>query len=363
MQIYLGITGIIVLLGMVLKKIKNGEILYLAAAFSILIFFMGFRGEQVGVDTAVSNDFYIRIAEAQSPDRYMNIINAAPAYSLYNKALSLFYAEPWILNLANAVIINTCFAYFIYKYSRNVFFSVFCYITMYFYLFAFNGTRQILASAISLLAFCLMDRGKWKRGWILYFCALGTHMTCIVFLPVFLLCSKKLKPGMYQLLAVWCIAGGLIIWCLYPFTYEAVLNFFPAYQKYIVWLQDGRFQAQGRNILVTLFYAAFLVCFIAVRWKKKGMDINLYKKEWNIIIPALIGIVIGILFYKNSLISGRVILYYTCFMVVLLPNFIECFSRGRMVIYMLTGGCLLFLLYYQLHINYAGVVPYNFYWN
>lgn len=105
------------------------------------------------------------------------------------------------------------------------------------------------------------------------------------------------------------------------------------------------------------------MCFIAVRWKKKGMDINLYKKEWNIIIPALIGIVIGILFYKNSLISGRVILYYTCFMVVLLPNFIECFSRGRMVIYMLTGGCLLFLLYYQLHINYAGVVPYNFYWN
>ncbi len=357
MQIYLGIAVTVIALDGLAKRKK---FLYLAIIFLLLNIVMGFRGENVGVDTAVSNDFFVRIAEATAPEQYMNIINAAPIYSLYNKALSVLGKSPWILNLSNAVIINTCFLYFIYKYSKNIAFSVYCYVTMYFYLFAFNGTRQMLASAICILAFCLIDENKNKKAYILYLMALGVHITCIVFLPTFFLCSTKWKLGIHQILTLCCIIGGVFIWCLYPVTYKTVLNFFPSYQKYVIWLRDGRFEAQGRNILVTIFYAAFLVCFVAVRWKRKNLNILQYKEEWNLIIPASIGIIIGILFYKNSLISGRMILYYTCFMIILIPNFIECFSKGRAVIYIFTGSCLFFLLYYQLHINYAGVMPYHF---
>lgn len=365
MLFYFSITTFSVLLGCFFPNAKTNKlhkILYLLTVFSVLIIFMGLRGRSVGVDTAVSNDFYTRIAQENEFSVYMNIVNAAPVYSFYNKILSFFSSNPVFLNLVNAVIINACFAYFIYKYSENTVFSVYCYITMYFYLFSFNGTRQSLAGSLCLLAFCLLKNKKPVLSLLTFVAAFGMHMTCIVFFPMYILCSDRLKISTYQLILLSIGVGCIILRFTYKPFLSMVFRIMPAYQKYGNWLEDGRFQAQGRNILVTVFYTIFIILFIAMIWKQRNSTTAKQKQYWQLIIPAVFGLMLGLVFYKNALISGRVILYFTCFMIVVLPNFIEQFARGKILPYTVIGFCLMFLLYYQLRINYAGIMPYMFFW-
>lgn len=365
MLIYLGITLFTLVYSLFFPNIRSNKKqnkIYLFTICSILVIFMGLRGENVGIDTRVSNDFYIRIANEHSFSSYINIINSAPIYSLFNKLLSFFCEEPWFLNIANAIIINSCFFYFIYQYSEYSVYSVYCYITMYFYLFSFNGTRQMIASALSILSFCFFDKHKRILALMVFILALGTHVTSFVFIPIFFLCNKKLKSSFYQFLLILLLISGVLFKIFYKYILIFIFKILPQYQKYGAWLQDGRFQAQGRNILVTIFYAIFLTLFIIIIYKYQIIHNNYCKIQWRLILPAAFGLILGSVFYKNALISGRVILYYTCFLVVIFPNFIEKFSRGKILLYWINGSCLLFLLYYQLHINYAGVVPYSFFW-
>ena len=365
MLFYFSITFFTLLSGCFFPNMKTNKIhktLYLFIVFSVLIIFMGLRGKNVGVDTSISNDFYTRIAYESSFSIYMNIVNAAPVYSFYNKILSFISFNPICLNLANAIIINTCFAYFIYQHSENPLFSVYCYITMYFYLFSYNGTRQSLAGALCLLAFCLLKKGRPVLPLMIFLAALGVHMTCIIFFPMYILCSNRLKISTYQLILLIIGIGCIILRFSYKPFLSLVFRIMPSYQKYGQWLEDGRFQAQGRNVLVTIFYIVFVILYITILWKQRNSIVSKRKEEWQLILPAVFGLMLGLVFYRNALISGRVILYFTCFMIVVLPNFIEHFSRGKFLSYSIIGFCLLFLLYYQLHINYAGVMPYKFFW-
>lgn len=341
---------------------KKQKKLYLIFVFALLAFLMGVRGETVGIDTKISNEFFYRISEEKSLSVYLNIINAAPIYSIYNKLLSLLCSEAWLLNTINAILINGCFAYFIYRYSDNAVFSVFCYITMYFYMFAFNGTRQMLANAICILAFCFLNDGRKLISVILVIMALGTHATCIVFLPMFLLCIRKIKTSIYKLLLIVLVLGCIFIKIFYKYILHLIFYILPAYKKYGEWLEDGRFQAQGRNVLFTLFCMCFLLLFVAIIWKHRDFRGNQCVTYWRLILPPAFGLMLGLIFYKNALISGRIILYYTCFMIVVFPNFIERFSKGKLLPYTVIGMCLLCLLFFQLQINYAGVVPYRTVW-
>lgn len=365
MQIYFAITLFVVLLGVFFPHIKESEKekkIYLLMVTVILSALMGLRNETVGVDTAVSNEFYIRIAQETSFSRYINIINSAPVYSLYNKFLSLLCPKVWFLNIVNALIINACFAYFIYQYSENAVFSIYCYISMYFYLFAFNGTRQSLASALCVLSFCLHSKGKPLKASFLFLSAIGTHLTCIVFFPVFIICNEEKKQRLSHLKLCILAVASLFLKYAYQNILQLFFKIMPSYAKYGEWLEDGRFRAQGRNILVSIFYMFFLMLFISAIWSRHA-NINKTKTYWCLILPSFIGISMGLLFFKNALISGRVILYFTCFMIVIFPNLVEQFNnRAKFLIYSAIGFCLLFLLYYQLHINYAGVVPYQFFW-
>ena len=363
MLFYILLSFVCLLPGILFPSYKNSshqKRQYLFLNCILLTVVMGLRGRTVGIDTAVSNDFYIRIAQENDFSVYMNIVNAAPVYSLYNKGLSLLSSNPYFLNIANAFIINVCFMYFIYQYSDNVIFSVYCYMTMYFYFFSFNGTRQMLACAICLLAFVLYQKRHFFRAIITFICAIGIHTTCIVFLPVFLLSYPQYKTCVYKMFFLLIIAGGAIFQVASKVIFFLVFHFLPAYQKYEVWLNAGRFQAQGRNVLVTIFYTIFVLMFLVIVWKYKVKKNYIVRRDWILLLPAMCGLVLGILFYKNALISGRVILYFTAFMTVVLPNFIEKFYNGKILLYLSIGACLLFLLYYQLNINYAGIIPYHF---
>ena len=121
---------------------KKAKKVYLIAVFVLLTLVMAFRSQQVGVDAAAYCSYYMRIGIS---DQFMNIVNAAPLYSIYNRLLYYLFPYEQAILVFNAIIVNSCFGYFIYKRSEHPVFSSICYLLLYTYMNTFNGTRQYIA--------------------------------------------------------------------------------------------------------------------------------------------------------------------------------------------------------------------------
>ena len=109
---------------------KKAKKVYLIAVFVLLTLVMAFRSQQVG-DAAAYCSYYMRIGIS---DQFMNIVNAAPLYSIYNRLLYYLFPYEQAILVFNAIIVNSCFGYFIYKRSEHpVFFQRLLSLAVYLY--------------------------------------------------------------------------------------------------------------------------------------------------------------------------------------------------------------------------------------
>ena len=72
-------------------------------------------------------------------------------YSIYNRLLYYLFPYEQAILVFNAIIVNSCFGYFIYKRSEHPVFSSVCYLLLYTYMNTFNGTRQYIACGLFLV--------------------------------------------------------------------------------------------------------------------------------------------------------------------------------------------------------------------
>ncbi len=362
MAIYFIVPAIIVILGIPCLKSSSSDKLkkrYLFAAFTLLFLVMAFRGESVGIDNANYSLKYILIGNSRD---FMDIISSAPVYNLYNKLLYLIFPYRQAIVIANALIICVCTAVFIYHFSDNVVFSTLCYILMYFYLRSFNISRQYLSCALMLVAVCKVDDKKIMPAIILSLLATGIHNLAIVFFPFLFLVNMKIKKEKILFISLGCIVFSLAFSYVFPIVVNSFAKVFTRYQVY---LGSGRHiftdTGQGRNILLTIFYAAFLVLDILFIFINDSSVMSTKKKLIKILVISMIGIVLGLAAAQNLAVA-RMRIYFSIYVICLLPNTIELFNKYKMPVYILCALILLIPFYIQLSDNISGVVPYKFFW-
>ena len=159
---------------------KKAKKVYLIAVFVLLTLVMAFRSQQVGVDAAAYCSYYMRIGIS---DQFMNIVNAAPLYSIYNRLLYYLFPYEQAILVFNAIIVNSCFGYFIYKRAEHPVFSSVCYLLLYTYMNTFNGTRQYIACGLFLVGIIFLQEKKTVRAVLWMIAALGVHQMVFVMLP------------------------------------------------------------------------------------------------------------------------------------------------------------------------------------
>lgn len=335
----------------------------LTLMFFVLIFFAAFRAYSVGTDAANYSSYYLRIGTS---DDIFSIITSAPVYSIYNKLLYMIFPYRQAILISNSIIILVGIAYFIYNYSEDVCFSTILYIVSYSYCFSFNGMRQCIAMSMVLVALCWSEKKYKFRSIILLLLAIGIHNTAIFGLLSIPFVRKRMDAKTTRYIFVGSIIGMIILKYGYDFIINLFINIFPRYAMYINRVTYSAYaESQGRNIIVTLFYFAFVILvFILQRWQFKGFEITAEKRnEINkLLIPCIFSTVSGIIWADNFTL-GRIREYYTIFFICMIPNLSTVFRRYKIIYKVAVVLVLLIPFYIQLRENKSDVIPYIFFWN
>lgn len=153
----------------------------LILSFIILFILLGFKDLTVGTDSMV----YANMFEEFKTGIFINSVE--PAWMLFNKIVSFcggdFYTIIWI----SAIFILFPIYLGISKYSPYPLFSIFIYITFYYYFYGFNITRQCIAQSFIFLSFCYLsfERNIFKQNKIVYLyfvLAVLFHYTALIYI-------------------------------------------------------------------------------------------------------------------------------------------------------------------------------------
>lgn len=332
---------------------------YLWISFTCLFFIMGLRAPSVGTDNLNYSLQFLIMGKSKD---FLNIIPSAPVYTIYNKLLFMIFPFRQAIIILNSLIICVCTALFIYHFSDNVVFSTFCYVALYFYFSSFNITRQYVAVSIILVAACAVD--DKKIYWAIVLCALATgiHNLAIVFCPFLFLLKSKINKTTILTIGLGCIIFAIVFSSLFDPVVNMFAKVFPRYSMY---LEGGRHRvtdtSQGRNILLTLFYFAFIIFDFFYILVKPSKTTENYEHMKKILMISLIGATLGLVAANNLAIS-RVRTFFEIFMICLIPNTIKLFGRYKNIFYILCVLILMVPLTVRLSDNLSGVVPYKFFW-
>lgn len=167
----------------------------------ILIFgsFIAFRAESVGTDTRHYNQLFRNIADAEHIWNFYEFWKY-PVYSIIGRLLSYVSADPQIMVIFTGFFIVTANAVFIYRMSEDVVLSLYLYVALDLYMFAFNITRQNFAMAVILLAYLCFESGRPKLGIVLILLAMGCHSLGILgfaMVPLFMIKNQKRMRQIY----------------------------------------------------------------------------------------------------------------------------------------------------------------------
>lgn len=177
---------------------------------AVLIPFMAGRADSVGTDTRMYHGFFRRV-ETESLVQTLADIPQEFGY-----VTLMYVVRQWTEDYR--VLLTVCGVLTIYpvllairRASSMPVFSLFLYVSLSYYLFAFNGVRQAVALSLVLLAETYRD--SHRVVWILlYVAALGFHISVVVVFVVMLLARRqRTRPLPFLVATVGVSAMGAMI--------------------------------------------------------------------------------------------------------------------------------------------------------
>ncbi len=323
----------------------------------ILIFgsFMAFRAESVGTDTRHYNQLFRNIANVEHVWNFYEFWKY-PVYSVIGRLLSFVSKDPQIMVAFTGFFIVGANAFFIYRMSRDVMLSLYLYVVLDLYMFAFNITRQNFAMAVILLAYLRFEDSRPKQGIALIFLAMGCHSLGILgfaMVPLFVIKNQKKMRQIYLCGSFLFAAVGIRlatlfvrIFSFYTLSSSSGFSFFEA-------------DSSGNRM-----YTAFLILAI------EGVGLYLFRvHEWSeedrLKFSRLASIsniaLFSMIFMRHYYAFARAERFFLQFVVVLIPLILSNVHKKnnyRIIKYMLAA--VLFLPYVTKLYHY---LPYANFWN
>lgn len=347
------------------KREIDGDLCYLLFVFIPIGFIMAMRAPSVGTDTQTYYNIFSRIRNAGNLIEAFSVSTvSAPIYVTYVYLVSKIFKDAQVITAMNSAIIIIGMCAYIYKTSKNVMFSSFLFLGLTLSLESMNGARQFMAIVLVLNAFLYFKESvKSKKGWFLFFIALGIHNTAVIFLVAIagIILAKKAKT--LHSIFLTSLVGSIIFGSAFYLLITTFLKYFPHYRMYT----DGSNPASilnnsggGRIVILYLALLAVLVVYYFYTSRLKGgTSVNQFVE-----IPvAIFCVVTGIMFCRNNL-YNRILWYFLSMFVSFIPNTYANYTYNiRRTMYVMT-----FLglgSYYLMHLmeNKGGIVPYAFFWS
>lgn len=350
MYIYWLILISIVILYFVFNK---NNTMFIISSFFILASIGSFRSSDVGADTRLYEFLFLNPSITE---------NKNPVYSMYSVLLSNISDVPHTITASNSILICLLFGIFIYRLhfeTKYTLYSIFLFITMFFFGNSLCTSRQYIAMGIVVNAVIFLFEKKVFKYLILSMLAIGVHSTAIVSLvALFLYFLKQNKKTVYILI----FCSALII-VFYNKIIEIFTSIFTDYDMY----SNGNNMLQitttgaGASLIYNIFIFIIFIFFIFTIFKYK---INLNKMEFNFICLFGVYAVLDLVF-TNVVFLQRIFMYFSIFGTAVIPMYfqkIEHISEKNTFKLLNTTFIIFMIIYYyiQLSHDYIGIVPYIF---
>lgn len=226
------------------------------ASGGILVLLAGLRFRYVGTDT---NNYIYAFEKLQysGANFLTNTTSHEAGYILLQNITMLFSREYWALLTAIALVGVSFYFYTIKRLSPNIIVSVFLYITLASYLFAFNGARQGLAASVFGVALIYLIEKKLVKFVIWVLIASLFHRTVLVMLPFYFLLRFRFS------------VKNTLIFSTVSFLSVSYLSFFLTFlegdiaNRYAAY--EGRGALGGENLALYFISLSFLF----VLWRKE----------------------------------------------------------------------------------------------
>lgn len=324
-----------------------GKLVYVVFCGILLVMIAGLRSVKVGSDTAM----------------YKTLFDYMGSFSSFSDALQsrrlggveIGYA--FLEYIFSHTTTFQCFLFFtagvsifpvlvvIYKYSENIWFSLFFYIAFGYFSFAMNGIRQAIAIGICMIALIAALDHKIVPFLTLVCIAFLFHRTAILFLPVYWLDRITLSKKT-------------------AYIYIAILGFLFVSRKYI-FLFLNLFSRESFSLAddsggIRMFLFMLFILILLWVYKDRFIIANKTNKAFFILYS------ISVLMWPVASLNGelfRMYYYYHIFIMMVLPSMIVHADKYARLIFgmiFVTISCY-YLQSYIINgqLRYA---PYYFYW-
>jgi hypothetical protein len=364
------------------KITKRKRILYLVIVFGYLTMIAGLRGATVGTDTSVYIGYY-EIINSFGITQFMAMKGGEYGYVILCAILSAFKCSPQVALFVCALIINTSFAVFIYKYASNICIGSFLYVYCIYYA-TLNTLRMSVAVAILIWIIPYILSKKPVKALLVLLLAALFHSSAILFLPLLLFSFKNIILTRKRIILFTFISISCAI------AWSPILNLvgaiFPKYAKYIGSIAEYENEFSLKRITFYLVFAIVaLICML--RMKKRtgitnkneslgnGLDIKStsgklpaidFYLKYMIFLACYILYVLSLFVAMKFWLGDRISFYLSFSTLIIIPDTIKCVTKNDRGVQIIIYSILFILLFYFGYTMYrggiAGVYPYKYYW-
>lgn len=239
---------------------------------------------------------------------------------------------------------------FIFKYSKNVTISFIIYICYQFFVFNISGVRQSIAMSICLIAYMVLEEKVFKNFLIsilLIYIAFLFHSSAILY---FFMILVKIFP----------LNKFFLIYSVLPLIFvtvfrNTIINYLNIYLgKYQV---PENIMLGGNFILLLVILCMSLFMFFKFN-NRNGNNIIFEECIKMLYLSVIIQLIL------NGSSALRAVNYYSIFVIILIPNLMNFFTKSSYLIYKGTIIIFMLFLFYieTLSINQFNCLPYLFFW-
>ena len=355
MLIYLSIIILSVLLCVGMKP-GNGLAGRRSASWDIrwvflLVILGGIAGwrDHVGTDYGTYTDIFSLMKDIP----YNQLIREdEPLFSILNRACADLFGDYVPMFVLVAMLTVALLLYGVYRESSQYWLSMFLLITGMYYFDLFNGSRQMVATAIMFAAYPLLKRKKWIPLILLTLVATGFHASAPIILAAFFF-AAYVRPGSFLM---WFVAAVFIISFL---SYQGFVDFLTnimnsmenRYAHYDEMLAQS---GQGANVL-RFALTLMPVLFGAFSWRL----IKRQRKDVGILLNLSLVNALFMLLATRHWIFARYCMYFGVYNILLWPEIINAFEpRSKRL--MTIGVVFIYFVYFVLIVHTdSNLLPYR----
>lgn len=321
-----------------------------------LFVIMGFRNENVGIDTPRYLSRYHASAFTKwdvfsNWDNWVELENEL-GFSLVGKILYEWKVSDTLYLIIYGFFISLCISRLIYKHSKNPFWGFYLHTTIGLFTMSMSGMRQAIACCVCWLAIDYIMEKKPIRFILTVLLATTFHQSAIFFLVFYFARFIKIKK-----VSGWILAGFSVA-CLFlrPILVPILSHFMP--EKYEMYgLASDKHQVNPLLVAVALLIPIFCLFF----WERRKIKDEKEDRFYSLCFAGsfLYGI-IQVLSISSNMI-GRMNQYFYIFNVILLGNIITDIE-DRNTRYIASAFAILLPGYMFFKSMSLGIAPYYFSW-